>query len=60
MQYDDLFKKPLEEMSDDELADLALELKKKQKYPAIQKSQDKKKDAVADLVNKFVSKVGKK
>ena len=57
MQYDDLFPKPLDEMTDAEIEALSLELKKKRKYPAIQKSADKKSDAVAKLINKFTSKV---
>ena len=60
MQYDDLFPKPLIEMSDQELEELAVELRKKQKYPAMQKAADKKSDEVAKLINKFTSKVDKK
>ena len=60
MQYDDLFPKPLEEMTDEELINLGIELRKKQKYPAMQKAADKKKDKVSKLINKFTSKVDKK
>ena len=60
MQYDDLFPKPLEEMTNEELTELAVELRKKQKYPSMQKASDKKKDEVAKLINKFTSKVAKK
>jgi hypothetical protein len=60
MQYDDLFPKPLDEMTDAEVEALSLELKKKRKYPAIQKSADKKSDDVAKLINKFTSKVATK
>jgi len=60
MNYDDMFPKPLEEMTDEELKETALQLKKEQKYPAITKAKDKTTDKITKMMNKISSKVDKK
>lgn len=60
MKYDDIFPKPLEEMTDEELHAMAEKLRKEQKYPTMRKAQAKKNDEVTSLINKYITKEDKK
>ncbi len=60
MKYEDIFPKPLKEMTDDELQEMAEKLRKQQKYPAMQKAKAKKEDEITKIINKYVTKENKK
>jgi len=56
MKYDDIFPKPLEEMSDDELQAMSEKLRKEQKYPTMTKAANKKQDEITKVINKYITK----
>jgi hypothetical protein len=56
MKYEDFFPKPLEEMTEEELHQLAEKLRKERKYPAMTKAKDKKADQIDKLINKYITK----
>ena len=54
MNWEDIFNKPLEEVSDAELIEKAQELRVRRKYPSVDKAKDNKKDEMQKLIDKAI------
>lgn len=57
VKFEELFNKPLAEVSDEELLAKAQELRTRRKYPSVDKAANKKKDKVNDLINSILVQV---
>jgi hypothetical protein len=59
VNFEELFGKPLEEVSDDELLAKAQELRTRRKYPSVEKAENKRKDSINDLIESIKVQAGK-
>lgn len=53
-QYEDLFDKPLSEYNEEELLEMAVDIRTRRKYPAVEKKEAKAGNAIDDLISGFV------
>ncbi len=55
-KFEDLFEKPISDYSDEELLEMANEIRTERRYPSVTKAKNKKIDAVDALVNEILVK----
>jgi len=51
VNFEEMFGKPIQDVTDDELMAKAQELRTRRKYPSVDKAKDKKTDKLNDLIN---------
>ena len=54
VNFEELFGKPIEEVTDEELLEKAQELRTRRKYPSVDKAKGKKADKVEDLISGII------